>query len=189
MPLKRLIIVILLSVMCFVSTTNAQQNFSDEIGPTRVRVVQSQDPLLIPYITWGGESALFYANGGLSTQPNSIMASLGLNLKLVPGDDFMQQIRDYLAGRSPVLRGTFRMIAQASEVIGRDPRTQGVVFGQLTWSAGDHFVGRSNIRKISDLKGKKIAVQKGGPHVGMLYDMLLTARLPKSDLQIIWMDE
>lgn len=54
MPLKRLIIVILLSVMCFVSTTNAQQNFSDEIGPTRVRVVQSQDPLLIPYITWGG---------------------------------------------------------------------------------------------------------------------------------------
>ena len=189
MPLKRLIIVILLSVMCFVSTTNAQQNFSDEIGPTRVRVVQSQDPLLIPYITWGGESALFYANGGLSTQPNSIMASLGLNLKLVPGDDFMQQIRDYLAGRSPVLRGTFRMIAQASEVIGRDPRTQGVVFGQLTWSAGDHFVGRSNIRKISDLKGKKIAVQKGGPHVGMLYDMLLTARLPKSELQIIWMDE
>ena len=189
MPLKRLIIVILLSVMCFVSTTNAQQNFSDEIGPTRVRVAQSQDPLLIPYITWGGESALFYANGGLSTQPNSIMASLGLNLKLVPGDDFMQQIRDYLAGRSPVLRGTFRMIAQASEVIGRDPRTQGVVFGQLTWSAGDHFVGRSNIRKISDLKGKKIAVQKGGPHVGMLYDMLLTARLPKSELQIIWMDE
>ena len=189
MPLKRLIIVILLSVMCFVSTTNAQQNFSDEIGPTRVRITQSQDPLLIPYIIWGGESALFYANGGLSTKPNSIMASLGLNLKLVPGDDFMQQVRDYLAGKSPILRGTFRMIAQASEVIGRDPRTQGVVFGQLTWSAGDHFVGRSDIRKISDLKGKKIAIQKGGPHVGMLYDMLLAARLPKSELQIIWMDE
>ena len=101
----------------------------------------------------------------------------------------MQQVKDYLTGKSPILRGTFRMIAQASEVIGRDPRTQGVVFGQLTWSAGDHFVGRSDIRKISDLKGKKIAIQKGGPHVGMLYDMLLTARLPKSELQIIWMDE
>ena len=189
MPLKRLIIVILLSVICLVSLANAQQNFSDEIGPTRVRITQSQDPLLIPYIIWGGESALFYANGGLSTQPNSIMANLGLNLKLVPGDDFMQQVRDYLAGKSPILRGTFRMIAQASEVIGRDPRTQGVVFGQLTWSAGDHFVGRSDIRKISDLRGKKIAIQKGGPHVGMLYDMLLTARLPKSDLEIIWMDE
>ena len=189
MPLKRLIIVVLLSVIYFVSLTSAQQYFSDEIGPTRVRIIQSQDPLLIPYITWGGESALFYANGGLSTQPNSIMASLGLNLKLVPGDNFMQQVRDYLAGKSPILRGTFRMIAQASEVIGRDPRTQGVVFGQLTWSAGDHFVGRSNVRKISDLRGKKIAIQKGGPHIGMLYDMLLTARLPKSDLEIIWMDE
>ena len=67
MPLKRLIIVVLLSVIYFVSLTSAQQYFSDEIGPTRVRIIQSQDPLLIPYITWGGESALFYANGGLNT--------------------------------------------------------------------------------------------------------------------------
>ncbi len=175
--------------LCLVFTSHAQQRFADEVGQVAIKEVTSISPLIVPYITWGGESALFHANGGLTTQTGTIMAKQGLNIKLVPGDNFQQQVRDYLAGKTPILRGTFRMIAQASEVIGRDPRTKPVVFGQLTWSAGDHFVGRSNIRKISDLSGKKIAIQKGGPHVGMLYDMLKTARLTKANVQIVWVDE
>ena len=176
-------------LLCLVFSAHAQQRFADEVGQVTIRDVTSTSPLVIPYITWGGESALFHANGGLTTQTGTIMAKQGLNLKLVPGDNFQQQVRDYLSGKTPILRGTFRMIAQASEVIGRDPRTKPVVFGQLTWSAGDHFVGRTNIRKISDLSGKKIAIQKGGPHVGMLYDMLKTARLSKANVQIVWVDE
>ena len=175
--------------LCLVFTSHAQQRFADEVGQVAIKEVTSISPLIVPYITWGGESALFHANGGLTTQTGTIMAKQGLNIKLVPGDNFQQQVRDYLAGKTPILRGTFRMIAQASEVIGRDPRTKPVVFGQLTWSAGDHFVGRSNIRKISELSGKKIAIQKGGPHVGMLYDMLKTARLTKANVQIVWVDE
>ena len=188
---KRILTAVLLTVVFIflIPQANAQQQFSEIVGPVSVKEVASTRPLIVPYITWGGEAALFHANGGLTTKPGSIMAERGLNLKLVPGDDFPGQVRDYLSGKSPILRGTFRMIAQASEVIGRDSRTKGVVFGQLTWSAGDHFVGRSNIRKISDLKGKKIAIQQGGPHVGMLYDMLRTARLSKSDVTIIWVDD
>ena len=178
-----------LMLFCLVLSANAQERFADAVGPVTIREVTSISPLVVPYITWGGESALFHANGGLTTQAGTIMEKQGLNLKLVPGDNFQQQVRDYLSGKSPILRGTFRMIAQASEVVGRDPRTKPVVFGQLTWSAGDHFVGRANIRKISDLSGKKIAIQKGGPHVGMLYDMLKTARLSKANVQIVWVDE
>ncbi len=168
---------------------NAQELFSDAVGPVTVQEVKGIAPLTVPYITWGGEAALFHANGGLTTRPGTVMAELGMNLQLVAGDNFQQQVRDYLSGKTPFLRGTFRMIAQASEVIGKDTRTKPVIFGQLTWSAGDHFVGRSNIRKISDLSGKKIAIQKGGPHVGMLYDMLKTARLSKSQVEIIWVEE
>ena len=137
----------------------------------------------------GGEAALFHANGGVTTRPGTIMAELGMNLKLVQGDNFEQQVRDYLGGKTPFLRGTFRMIAQASEVVGKDARTKPVIFGQLTWSAGDHFVGRSTFAKSLNLRGKKIAIQKGGPHVGMLYDMLKTARLSKSQIEIVWVDE
>ena len=176
-------------LFCLVFSANAQERFVDAVGPVTVGEVTSTSPLVVPYITWGGESALFHANGGLTTQPGTIMEKLGMNLKLVPGDNFEQQVRDYLSGKSPILRGTFRMIAQASEAVGRDERTKPIVFGQLTWSAGDHFVGRESIRKISDLSGKKIAIQKGGPHVGMLYDMLKTARLSKANVQIVWVDE
>lgn len=178
-----------LMLVCLVFTAHAQERFADAVGHVSINKVTSFSPLVIPYITWGGEAALFHANGGLNTKPGTIMEKQGLNLELVPGDNFQQQVRDYLSGKSPILRGTFRMIAQASEVIGRDARTKPVIFGQLTWSAGDHFVGRSTIRKISDLNGKKIAIQKGGPHVGMLYDMLNTARLNKSNIQIVWVDE
>lgn len=173
----------------FALHANAQELFSDAVGPVTVQEVKGIAPLTVPYITWGGEAALFHANGGLTTRPGTVMAELGMNLKLVAGDNFQQQVRDYLSGKTPFLRGTFRMIAQASEVVGKDARTKPVIFGQLTWSAGDHFVGRSNIRKISDLSGKKIAIQKGGPHVGMLYDMLKTARLSKSQVEIIWVEE
>ncbi len=189
LPLMFTISVSCFVLLCLVFSVDAQQRFADEVGQVTIRDVTSTSPFVIPYITWGGESALFHANGGLTTQTGTIMAKQGLNLKLVPGDNFQQQVRDYLGGKTPILRGTFRMIAQASEVIGRDPRTKPVIFGQLTWSAGDHFVGRANIRKISDLSGKKIAIQKGGPHVGMLYDMLKTARLSKTNVQIVWVDE
>ncbi len=181
--------VVCLFILFLVPRADAQQRFADAVGPVTVKEVTAIAPLVVPYITWGGEAALFHANGGLTTQPGTIMEEIGMNLKLVPGDDFEQQVRDYLSGKSPFLRGTFRMIAQASEAVGRDARTKPVVFGQLTWSAGDHFVGRANIRKISDLNGKKIAIQNGGPHVGMLYDMLRTARLTKANVQLVWVDE
>jgi hypothetical protein len=105
---------------------------------------------------------------------------------LVPGDDFVQQVRDYRAGKSPFLRGTFHMIGLASEVIGADPRTKGVVVLQMTWSAGDHLIARANLKTVTDLKGKTIALQQGGPHVGMLDDVLKSAQLTWNDIQVVW---
>ncbi len=184
------ILPLFLCLFCVTITlTYSQQKFSSLIGTNPVSSVNSTSTLTVPYIVWGGEAALFYANGGLQTKPGSIMAQQGLTLKLVPGDDFVGQVKNYLGGRTPFLRGTFRMLGQASEVIGRNPKTKAVVFGQMTWSAGDHFVARSNIKRISDLRGKKIAIQTGGPHVGMLYDMLRTARLSKSDIDLVWLDD
>ena len=186
-PISIFLFALILMFLC--PQSNAEDLFSETVGAVTIQAVNSTTPLVVPYITWGGEAALFHANGGLQTKPGSIMSNLGLNLKLVPGNDFPQQVRDYLAGKSPILRGTFRMISQASEVIGRDDRTKGVVFGQLTWSAGDHFVARSHIKKLTDLKGQKVVLQTGGPHVGMLYDLLWTARLSKSDVNIVWVDD
>ena len=166
-----------------------QQRFTDLVGPVAIGKVTQKDPINVPYITWGGDMVTFYANGGLKTQPGAIFNKQGLNFQLTPGDNFVQQVKDYLSGKTPFLRGTFHMIGMASEAIGKDPRTKGVVTLQMTWSAGDHMVVRSNIKTIDDLKGKTIVLQKGGPHVGMLDDILKTAQIKWEDVNVIWADD
>ena len=125
-----------------VAASAQTQLFSDLVGPGSVGSVKAGGALQVPFIIWGGDMATFYANGGLKTKQGTIFQKQGLNLNLTPGDDFIQQVRDYRSGKSPFLRGTFRMIGQASEVIGSDPRTKGVVILQMTWSAGDHMIAR-----------------------------------------------
>jgi len=186
----RLAVMCLLGLMLAVSLpAQAARSFSSLVGDVTVGPVADSGPIQVPYLTWGGDVASFYANGGLKTTPDSINGKLGLNLDLVPGDDFVAQVRRYLKGESPYLRGTVRMIGMASEVVSRNPKTEPVMFLQLTWSAGDHMVSRGQIKTLGDLKGKKIVLQQGGPHVGMLDDVLRAARLSWSDVDVIWVDD
>jgi ABC-type nitrate/sulfonate/bicarbonate transport system substrate-binding protein/outer membrane protein OmpA-like peptidoglycan-associated protein len=140
----------------------------------------------MPFIFWGGDVATFAANGGLETTGDSQFAHQGLKIKLVPGDNFEAQIKDYMADKSPFLRGTLSMLGQASDQLTAKPETMPVVFLQLTWSAGDHLVGRQAFENLNQLKGKKIALQEGGPHVGMLNDILRTARMDWKDITVVW---
>ncbi len=170
--------------LAVVSVPAQTKLFSELAGSAPVGSVKAGGALQVPFILWGGDMATFYANGGLKTKAGTIFQKQGLNLNLTPGDDFIQQVRDYRAGKSPFLRGTFRMIGQASEVIGSDSRTKGVVIMQMTWSAGDHMIAREGIKTVTDLKGKTVAVQQGGPHIGMLDDILKTAQLGWNDIKI-----
>ena len=176
----------LAAVLVCCSVSAQEQRFSELVGPGTVGPVTGTSPLVTPFITWGGDMATFYANGGLTTQPGTLFQQQGLNVRLAPGDDFVQQVRDYRAGKTPFLRGTYRMMGMASEVIGSDPRTKGVVILQMTWSAGDHLVAREQIKTVSDLRGKTITLQQGGPHVGMLDDVLKSAQLTWNDITVEW---
>lgn len=183
--------ILAITIFCLLPALSgfSEERFVDLVGQVAIGPVTQTKPLMVPYITWGGDMVTFYANGGLRTQPGTIFQKQGLDIQLTAGDNFIQQVRDYLSGKTPFLRGTFRMIGMASEAIGSDPRTQGVVILQLTWSAGDHMVVRQQIKKIDDLKGKTIALQKGGPHVGMLDDILKTAQIKWEEVTIIWTDD
>ncbi len=189
-PLLHLALRCLIATACIaIEPPNIQaqgQDFRASIGSPAIGPVSKSKQLQLPYITWGGDVATFHANGGLQTTQGSIFAQQGLSFDMQPADDFAQQIRDYMSGKSPFLRGTFRMMGLASEIIGKDPRTKGVVILQMTWSAGDHLVARQGLKTLSDLKGKTIAIQQGGPHVGMLDDILKTAQLSWSDIRLIW---
>jgi len=161
------------------------QSFKGLVGDTQVAPVQ-EGVTQVPFITWGGDVATFHANGGLETKPESIYGQAGLKLKLVPGDDFVQQVRDYMSGKSPYLRGTLRMCGMASEVLNSDPSTKPVTILQLTYSQGDHMVAREEIKTLNDLKGKRICLQQGGPHLGLVDDALAATGLTWDDVEIVW---
>lgn len=151
--------------------------------------VVTGDAIRVPYILWGGDIATFHGNGGLKTTENSIFHDNALVVELVDGNDFNKQITDYTSGRSPFLRGTFRMIGLAAERVSDTPGAEPIVFLQMTWSAGDHLVGREDIKTIADLKGKTIAIQKDGPHIGMLDDVLKTGKLSWKDVTVKFTDD
>src|SRR5271168_1504172 len=103
--------------LMMISSGTAQEPFSTTVGKVAVGDVKKADVIEVPFITWGGDVATFIANGGKGeTKPGTIYAKLGLKLNLVPGDDFVAQVKNYMEGKSPFLRGTTSMIGLASEV-------------------------------------------------------------------------
>jgi ABC-type nitrate/sulfonate/bicarbonate transport system substrate-binding protein/outer membrane protein OmpA-like peptidoglycan-associated protein len=188
MYLRRRLVALAILWMALPGASSAQEKFKSLVGPLQVGPV-AKGTVQVPYLTWGGDVATFLANGDMKTKKGSIYDKQGLEMQLVGGDDFLGQVRNYMSGKSPFLRGTMHMLGLASETIGADPRTKPVVILQLSWSAGDHIVGRSSIRTLNDLRGKKIACQQGGPHVGLLYDSLTAAQLNKSDVTIVWVKD
>jgi ABC-type nitrate/sulfonate/bicarbonate transport system substrate-binding protein len=174
-------------VVGFGSVHAAEEPFSKRVGDVKVADVQAGPAYDLPFLTWGGDVATFIANGGdKATKDGTLFAKQGLKFNLVNGDDFIGQVKKYLEGKTPYIRGTMSQLGQASEVLGKDPRTKPVVFLQLTWSQGDHMVARDTVKTLNDLKGKKVALQWGGPHVGMFDDVLRSAGLKWSDVTVVW---
>ncbi len=146
--------------------------------------------VMVPMITWGGDAATLHGNGGMTTSPDSLFGGAGLDIRLEKEDDFVAQVRNYLEGRTPFLRGTMGMINTYSEVLNADPRTRPVVFLQLTWSTGgDCLVVREGVRSPRDLRGKTILIQQYGPHVEYMDQILRDAGLSWGDVTIRWCEE
>jgi len=164
--------------------------FSTLVGNVKVGPVNNNGPTVLPYITWGGDVATFLGNGGLNTTPDSTFGKMGLNFKLESGDNFVEQVKNYISGKTPFLRGTTTMIAQASELLNQNPATKPVMLFQMTWSAGDHAVAR-NMKNLGDFKTRRIKVclQQGGPHIGLMNDILQTASVKWSDVEVVWANE
>jgi len=181
---------LIMPAITFASPNYIQFKPLKEVVKTPVSNVKSGTKVL-PVITWGGDIATIYANGNArTTQKGSHFAKEGLKYKIVREDAFANQVKNYLSGETPFLRGTMGMLTSASDVLQKDPRTRPVVFYQMTWSAGgDALVVKNNIKTAKDLKGKTIAVQAYGPHVDYLNRVLKDAGLSTKDVTIKWVSD
>jgi len=190
-PLHLFLGLILLSASLLAKVNYTQVRPLQDFVQSSVGQVRSTSTIQVPIITWGGDIATIYANGNASyTKKGSLFDQAGLNLKLVREDSFPKQLEAYMSGKSPFIRCTMGMCAQASDLLNKDPRTKPVVIYQLTWSAGgDALVVKSNIKKTKDLKGKTIALQAYGPHVDYLSKVLQGAGLSLKDVKIKWLKD
>ncbi len=176
------------AVLVLASACMAEELWTKTVGDVKVGDVKG-GVWELPVLLWGGDFPWFLANGGAETKPGSILGQLGLKIKIVRGDDPIGQSRRYVAGDSPFLRGTDAMLYQASQLIADNQKTKGYLLFQETWSAGDWFVVRKGITTMSDLKGQKVVMQRGGPHWGCFDDALFLAQMSWSDVQIVWADD
>lgn len=191
------VFIIVFSLFCFSTAfVYAGVQYVEPVKPftkkvsQRVQPVQQSSSLKVPCITWGGDAAAVIANGGETTQRGSFFDKLGLKVDLYRQDDFVTQVNDYLAGKTPFLRGTLGMINVASELCSNDPNSTPVVFLQLTWSnGGDTLVAKKSIKRPSDLKGQTICLQQYSPHLDYLDVILQDAGLSWSKVNIKWVKE
>ncbi|BFM49527.1 ABC transporter substrate-binding protein [Marinomonas sp. THO17] len=186
--MKRLLIACLASVPMLV---NAVTDIT--VQPVEERQLPApknlkSGPYDLPIITWGGDIATILANGNQAvTQPGSIFADAGLAFKLKRVDVFENQLRDYLEGNTPYLRGTMSMINMAASAVKGNDALTPTVFYQLTWSAGgDALVAKSNIQRPSDLCGKTIAMNYDGPHLNYANKVLTDAGCKLSDINFVF---
>ncbi len=187
--IRGLLVAITLCLLTSSVYADQAPSFRTQVGSVAVGTMLQSLPYDLPFITWGGDIVTFYANGNsFTTAQNSNFALHNHHFHLVRSDDFVAQVKNYLAGKTPWLRATLGQLAAASEVLGSDPRTKPVVVLQLTWSAGDHLVARSGLT-LSSLRGKKIAAMLSGPHIELLNDVLLTAHLTWNDVNVVWVKE
>ncbi|HCC23295.1 TPA: nitrate ABC transporter substrate-binding protein [Candidatus Falkowbacteria bacterium] len=153
--------------------------------------VTPSDCVQLPVITWGGEYETVFANGNEKrTKSGSLFAQAGLCFDITLQDDFRQQFKDYMSGKTPYLRGTLDMINAVTEATKSDPRVQPVVVLLLTRSTGgDAVVVTEGIKTAADFKGKRVALQAYGPHMYYLWRILKSVNLSVSDVKLVWTDD
>lgn len=154
------------------------------LGSPKIKDYNKEKAKELPVCDADG-GVIFYGNGGLKTSKESIFGKAGLDFNIVNGNDFNSQVKAYLGGR-PWLYGTVRMIGSASEVLNKDPRTKPVMILMTSHDLGQHIVAPFNIKTITDLKGKRIAVKLPiSSQLGLISDTLKTAKLKTSDVTFV----
>src|SRR5262245_24071885 len=78
-----------------------------QVTKSAVAACPAHDVLPLPLITWGGDIATIHANGNqVETGRASLFAKANLKVRLAREDVLSRQLDNYLACRSPFLRGT-----------------------------------------------------------------------------------
>ena len=142
------------------------------------------DVIKVGVVTWGGYAGGQYFNEGFEASRNSrFYKDYGLKVEFKVLDDFEASRNAFRADEVNLLWATIDAFPTEVNGLGDfDP----VIVMQADWSrGGDAVVVRRGITKVSDLKGKKIAVAELTPSHSFLIWLLEAGGLSTSDVEIV----
>ncbi len=143
-----------------------------------------KDVINIGVVTWGGYAGGQYFNKGFEANAESrFYKDYGFKVNFEVLDDFDASRDAFKTDEVDLLWATID--AFPTEVEGLSQFQPQVVF-QADWSrGGDAIVSRRGINKVSDLRGKKIAVAPMTPSHSFLIWLLEAGDLTTNDVQIV----
>ena len=146
------------------------------------------DIIKIGVVTWGGYAAGQYFNEGFeASKASRFYKDYGFQVEFVVLDDFVPSRAAWKTDNVDLLWATID--AFPTEAGGDLAQFDPVVLFQADWSrGGDAIVARRGISKVSDLKGKKIAVAELTPSHSFLLWMLEAGGLTQDDVTIVAQD-
>lgn len=143
-----------------------------------------KDVINVGVVTWGGYAGGQYFNEGFEANTNSrFYKDYGFKVNFKVIDDFDASRDAFKNGSIDLMWATID--AFPTEVAGLDKFQPQVVF-QADWSrGGDAIVSRRGISKVSDLRGKKIAVAPMTPSHSFLIWLLEASDMTPKDVKIV----
>ena len=145
---------------------------------------KDDDVINIGVVTWGGYAGGQYFNNGFEASEDSrFYKDYGLKVNFEIMDDFEPSRAAWKNDEVNLLWCTIDALpTEMGSLKDYDP----VVVFQADWSrGGDAIVARRGINRVSDLKGKRIAVAEMTPSHSFLLWLLEAGGLSQSDVEII----
>lgn len=148
--------------------------------------LSNTDPeaIKVGVVTWGGYVGGQYFNEGFAPNPESrYQKECGFKVDFKVLDDFVASREAFKADKVNLLWAT--VDALPTELAGLKEFEPQIVF-QSDWSrGGDAIVVSRGINKVSDLKGKKVAVALMTPSHSFLLWLLEASGMTPKDIQIV----
>jgi len=143
-----------------------------------------KDVINVGVVTWGGYAGGQYFNEGFKSNTNSrFYKDYGFKVNFEVIDDFDASRDAFKNGSIDLMWATID--AFPTEVEGLSQYQPQVVF-QADWSrGGDAIVAARGINKVSDLRGKKIAVAPMTPSHSFLIWLLEASDMTTKDVQLV----
>lgn len=165
-------------------TEKPSSSITDIFSSSKKKKAGYKDVINVGVVTWGGYAGGQYFNRGFKPNAESQFR------KKYGFDVNFEVIDDFDASRDAFKNGTIDLMwatidAFPTEVAGLSQYQPQVVF-QADWSrGGDAIVARRGIRKVSDLRGKKIAVAPMTPSHSFLIWLLEAGDLTTKNVKIV----